>query len=85
MLDVPALACIYCDMRNTLLPDIEHFLSETGMGEYRFGLLAAKNGRLVERLRAGTTPKGKPVRIWPETEMQIRAFMMSERNKRVAA
>lgn len=71
-------------MRNTLLPDIEDFLSQTGMGEYRFGLLAAKNGRLVERLRAGTTPKGKPVRIWPETEMQIRAFMMAERNRRPA-
>lgn len=72
-------------MRNTLLSDIEAFLNETGMGEYRFGLLAAKNGRLIERLRAGTTPKGKPVRIWPETEMQIRAFMMAERHKRVAA
>lgn len=69
-------------MRNTLLPEIDKFLSETGMGEYRFGLLAAKNGRLVERLRAGTTPQGKPVRIWPETEMQVRAFMMSERQKR---
>lgn len=72
-------------MRNTLLSDIEAFLNETGMGEYRFGLLAAKNGRLIERLRAGTTPKGKPVRIWPETEMQIRAFMMAERHKRVPA
>lgn len=69
-------------MRTNLLTDIDAFLSETGMGEYRFGLLAAKNGRLVERLRSGTTPKGKPVRIWPETEMQIRAFMMSERQRR---
>lgn len=72
-------------MRTNLLSDIDAFLADTGMGEYRFGLLAAKNGRLVERLRAGTTPKGKPVRIWPETEMQIRAFMMAERQKRVAA
>lgn len=72
-------------MRTNLLTDIEAFLSETGMGEYRFGLLAAKNGRLVERLRAGMTPKGKPVRIWPETEMQIRVFMTAERQKRAVA
>lgn len=69
-------------MRTNLLSDIEAFLRETGMGEYRFGLLAVKNGRLVERLRAGTTPKGKPARIWPETEMQIRAFMLAERKRR---
>lgn len=72
-------------MRTNLLSDIDVFLGETGMGEYRFGLLAVRNGRLVERLRAGTTPKGRPVRIWPETEMQIRAFMMAERQKRGVA
>lgn len=72
-------------MRTNLLTEIDAFLSETGMGEYRFGLLSARNGRLVERLRAGTTPKGKPVRIWPDTEMQIRAFMMVERAKRLVA
>lgn len=44
------------------------------MGEYRFGLLAAKNGRLVERLRAGRS-NGRPARVWPETEIEIRAFM----------
>lgn len=69
-------------MRQNLLSEIDGFLADTGMGEYRFGLLAARNGRLVERLRTGVTPKGKPVRIWPETEMQIRAFMMAERQKR---
>jgi len=70
-------------MNNTLLADIEAFLAETGMHEYRFGMLAAKNGRLVERLRGGTTPKrNRPVRIWPDTEMQIRAFMMAERQRR---
>lgn len=72
-------------MRTNLLTDIEQFLTETGMGEYRFGLLSAKNGRLIERLRAGTTPKGKPVRIWPETEMQIRVFMTTERQRRQVA
>lgn len=70
-------------MADTLLSDIEQFLSETGMGEYRFGLRAARNGRLVERLRAGTTPeKGKPVWVRPETEQTIRDFMADERARR---
>lgn len=74
------------EMRTTLLDDIDTFLAETGMGEYRFGLLAARNGRLLERLRPGTTPKGKPVLVRPETEAQIRDFMRSERKaRRVAA
>ena len=70
---------------DTLLSEIEKFLSETGMGEYRFGLRAAKNGRLLERLRAGTTPTGKPVWIRPETIQQIKEFMRVERRKARAA
>lgn len=67
-------------MSTTLLSEIDAFLKETEMSEHRFGLLAAKNGRLVERLRAGTTPKkGLPARIWPETEMQVRAFIFAAR------
>ncbi|MCO5092640.1 hypothetical protein [Bosea sp. (in: a-proteobacteria)] len=71
-------------MSTLLLSDIEDFLRETGMGEYRFGLLAARNGRLVERLR---TPRanGRPARIWPETEVEVRAFMRSHRSKHPAA
>jgi hypothetical protein len=69
-------------MTDKLLSEIEQFLAETGMTEYRFGFLAARNGRLVERLRAGVTPQGKPVRIWPETEKQVRAFIAAERRKR---
>lgn len=73
-------------MADTLLSEINNFLSETGMKEYRFGFLAVRNGRLVERLRAGQTPNGRPVRIWPETAKQIRDFMRAERRKaRVAA
>jgi len=73
-------------MHSTLLSDIEAFLLETGMGEYRFGLLAARNGRLVERLRSRSTEKrGKPVRVWPETEEQVRDFMAAERAKRGVA
>jgi hypothetical protein len=71
-------------MSNALLSDIETFLRETGMGEYRFGLLAAKNGRLVERLRAPRS-NGRPARVWPETEVEIRAFMRSHRTGRPAS
>ena len=72
-------------MATTLLSDIDQFLSETGMTPYSFGYAACRNGRLVERLRAGTTPEGKPVRIWPETEQQIRKFIRTERAKRGVA
>lgn len=73
---------MYRTMMHNLLTDIEAFLTETGMGHFRFGLLAAKNGRLVERLRAGQTEKGKPVLIRPETEHRVRDFMAVERAKR---
>lgn len=59
-------------MSKSLLTEIEAFMSDYGLSAYRFGILAAKNGRLVDRLRAGR-------RIWPETEVEIRAFMMSKR------
>jgi hypothetical protein len=73
-------------MSSNLLDEIEAFLRDTQMPAYTFGMLAAKNGRLVERLRAGRTPKtGKPSRIWPETEMQVRAFIMSERQTKARA
>jgi hypothetical protein len=45
------------------------------MGDFRFGLLSSRNGRLLERLRAGR-------RVWPETEAQVRAFMITERRRR---
>ncbi len=62
-------------MSNPLLSDIDEFLRETGMGDFRFGLLSTRNGRLLERLRAGR-------RVWPETEAQVRAFMISERRRK---
>ena len=65
-------------MTTTLLSDIDQFLSRHDMADYRFGWLAVKNGRLVERLRDGR-------RVWPETEMQVRAFMRSYDNMREAA
>ena len=59
-------------MKHDLLSEIEEFMRAEKIGEHRFGILAAKNGRLVERLRSGG-------RIWPETEEQIRAFMAERR------
>lgn len=59
-------------MTTHLLSEIDAFLAETGMSDYRFGIRAASNGRLLERLRE----RG---RVWPETEMKIRAFMLSAR------
>lgn len=71
-------------MSNELLTEIEDFLNETGMGEHRFGMLAANNGRLVERLRSGRS-NGLPARVWPETEDQIRTFMSDRRSSRLGS
>lgn len=56
-----------------LLQEIEEFLAEFHIGEHRFGFLAVRNGRLVERLRS---PNGK---IWPHTEQRVRQFMTDRR------
>lgn len=60
-------------MKSDLLSEIDEFLASERIGPHRFGILAANNGRLVERLRAGG-------RIWPETEEQIRSFIASRRS-----
>ncbi len=62
-------------MRQNLITEIRDFLAETGLSAYRFGYLAVRNGRLVERLESGK-------RIWPETEAEVRAFIRSERRRR---
>jgi len=62
-------------MSTTLLTEIERFLARHDMSAAHFGRLSVRNGRLVERLRAGETPHGKAVRIWPDTEARIRKFM----------
>lgn len=64
-------------MYASLIQEIDAFLAETGIGPHRFGILAAKNGRLVERLRGGG-------RIWPDTELAIRQFIAAERIRRRA-
>lgn len=67
-------------MHDDLLTEIDHFLAETGMSEAAF-CRAVGNGRLFERLRR-VGKRGKRGRLWPENEMSIRAFMLSERQKR---
>lgn len=57
-------------MKTDLLSEIDRYLAVKKISEHRFGILAASNGRLVERLRAGG-------RVWPETEDQIRTFIAS--------
>ncbi|ARO14416.1 hypothetical protein BVG79_01070 [Ketogulonicigenium robustum] len=39
-------------MEQKLLSDIEAFRDATGLSEHRVGIILAKNGRLLERLRA---------------------------------
>lgn len=70
-----AIACILRTMKNDLLSEIEDFMRAESIGEHRFGILAANNGRLVERLRTGG-------RVWPETESQIRDYIASRKTAR---
>lgn len=67
-IDIHAIACSMAGMSKELLSDIDRFLRAAGIGEHRFGILAARNGRLVERLREGR-------RIWPDTEAKVREFL----------
>jgi hypothetical protein len=56
----------------SLLREIEAFLAAQPMGESAFGKAAAGNTELIRRLRSGG-------RVWPETEMAVRAFILSQR------
>lgn len=69
------MACKSVPMRQNLITEIKDFLAETGLSAYRFGFLAVRNGRLVERLESGK-------RVWPETEAEVRAFIRAERRRR---
>lgn len=62
-------------MSRTLLNDIREFLRRTGMGESYFGKVAVGNSELVKRLESGK-------RVWPETEMRARAFMLTREKTR---
>ncbi len=62
----------------SLLDLIDSFLSETGMSPSYFGKRATGNSEVVARLRAGR-------RVWPETEQKVRAFIRTERQRRLVA
>ena len=62
-------------MSQSLLAEIEAFMAETGLSAHRAGILAANNGRLVDRLREGR-------RVWPDTEKAIRTALRREREAR---
>lgn len=62
-------------MSKPIINEVEQFLTDTGLSEHRVGFLLARNGKLVERLRAGR-------RIWPETEKMIRDAIARERARR---
>lgn len=64
-------------MTKPILEEVEAFLAETGLSEHRVGFLLARNGKLVERLRAGR-------RIWPETEQMIREEIEQEKARRAS-
>lgn len=57
-------------MTNNLLSEIEGFLARTEMGASYFGKASCGNSEVVDRLRSGR-------RVWPETEIKIRAFMLT--------
>jgi len=61
--------------QTTILPEIDAFLKETGMGQSYFGKKAVGNSEIVARLR-----RGRP--IWPHTEQRLRVFMAIERKER---
>lgn len=62
-------------MAKDLLKKLEAFQAETGLSDHRVGMLLAKNGRLLPRLREGG-------RIWPETIAEIEGAMKRERAAR---
>lgn len=77
-IDAHAKACKLPLMQDTILSEVEAFIADTGLSEHRAGILLARNGKLVERLRAGG-------RIWPETQRAIRDAIQRERKVRLAA
>lgn len=63
-------------MQTDLLSIVERFAADANLSDHRAGMVLAKNGRLLERLR---DPKRK---IWPDTAASIRAAVVREREAR---
>lgn len=60
-----------------LLADIEAFIETHDISEAKFGVLALNDWKFVRDLRG--EKRGKPRRIWPETERDVRRFMATYR------
>lgn len=71
-----AMRFSYRDMNN-LLTDIELFCARHSMGESIFSLNAMNDKSFVSSLRKGR-------RLWPETELKVRAFMADYRADQAA-
>lgn len=68
--------CLYRSRMNTaLLAEIERFLERSGYSASRFGVLAAGNGKLVQRLRAGSD-------VTTKTEARIRQWIAENEDRR---
>ena len=63
---------MYLAMDQQLLPEIERFLSLTGMTPTRFSQDALADRHFVKQLRNGR-------RVWPETALKVRNFMAGYR------
>lgn len=67
-----------------LLREIDQFKAELAakgktVSDYYLGYQATGNGRVIARIREAVA-EGKPARIWHETEMAIRAYMLAVRS-----
>ena len=67
-------------MKHTLLSEIEDCRAALGLGKHRFGMLAASNGRLIDRLEA-CARRGRSPRIAPETVERVRAFIANTKKE----
>lgn len=65
-----------------ILSEIDTFMTEHGLSEAQF-CRVINHGRFFERLNHAES-RGKPYRIWPETERRIREAMRQYREKAAA-
>lgn len=61
----------------SLLSDIELFMTTHGLTATRFGQLSLGDKHLVRQMRNGR-------RLWPETEAKVRQFMLTYRAQEAA-
>lgn len=65
-------------MEPEIIKEVRAFMAETGLSAHRVGIIAADNGRLIERLEKGG-------RVWPETSAKIRKRIADYRNRKSKA